>query len=182
MRAADLTPVTEHIQRHMHPACLEGSELVSACQLTRTRRSGPGGQRKNKVETAVVLIHRPTGIRVEAAERRSQTENLRAAVWRLRLELAIQRRERPSTRPSSLWQSRCRQKRITVSPDHADFPAMLAEALDTLASLSFDMQSAASALCCTPTQLLRMLGSQPRALSWVNLERSNRGLHRLRAT
>ena len=39
------------------------------------RSSGPGGQRKNKVETAVRLKHLPSGLTVIATEHRSQAEN-----------------------------------------------------------------------------------------------------------
>jgi protein subunit release factor B len=51
------------------------------------RSSGPGGQRKNKVETAVRLKHLPSGLTVIAAERRSQAENRRLAFERLRKRL-----------------------------------------------------------------------------------------------
>jgi len=51
------------------------------------RSRGPGGQRKNKVETAVRLKHLPSGLTVIAAERRSQTENRRLAFERLRKRL-----------------------------------------------------------------------------------------------
>jgi protein subunit release factor B len=51
------------------------------------RSRGPGGQRKNKVETAVRLKHLPSGLTVIAAERRSQTENRRLAFERLRTRL-----------------------------------------------------------------------------------------------
>lgn len=51
------------------------------------RSSGPGGQRKNKVETAVRLRHPPSGVTVVATEHRSQAENRRLAFERLRKRL-----------------------------------------------------------------------------------------------
>jgi protein subunit release factor B len=51
------------------------------------RSSGPGGQRKNKVETAVRLKHLPSRITVVATEHRSQSENRKLAFKRLRERL-----------------------------------------------------------------------------------------------
>ncbi|HYW80276.1 MAG TPA: peptide chain release factor-like protein, partial [Thermoguttaceae bacterium] len=76
-------------QPPVHPAALPADALFEQCDMRRLRRSGPGGQHRNKVETAVVLTHRPTGISAEANERRSQAQNRNVAIARLRMNLAL---------------------------------------------------------------------------------------------
>jgi len=156
-------------------------QLLAECAVQRLRRSGPGGQHRNKVETGVRLLHRPTGVRAEAVERRSQAENRRVALGRLRVSLALDIRSclPDDYRPSPLWQSRCRGGRIGVSPSHADFPAILAEALDVIAACDDDVKRAAEELGCTTSQLVKLLKRQPRAIGRVNRCREQRGLGRL---
>ena len=77
----------------MHPVELPIDELLKDCRVTRTRRSGPGGQHRNKVETAIVIEHIPTGIQGEAGEKRSQDANRQQAIRRLRLKLAEEVRQ-----------------------------------------------------------------------------------------
>jgi len=164
----------------IHPAALPLKKLLATCEKHRSRRRGPGGQHRNKVETAVTLRHPQTGVQGEASERRSQSENLRVALFRLRINLALSVRCRAMDSPSLLWRSRCRRGRILINPAHDDFPAILAEALDTLKTRGDEVKSAANMLGCTSSQLIKLLKDEPRALAQFNVLRTSRGLSALK--
>jgi hypothetical protein len=168
-------------QTNDHPAAATPEQLWAECEVRRLRRSGPGGQHRNKVETAISLCHLPSGVCAEANERRSQAQNRSVALFRLRVNLALEvRRPRAADYvPSMLWQSRC-SGGLKVSAAHDDFPAVLAEALDVLAAFDADPKLAAAKLGCTPSQLVRLLKLDPRALLLVNQWRNERSLHGLR--
>ncbi len=168
-----------------HPAALDPAVLAAQCEFRATRRSGPGGQNRNKVETAVILTHRPTGISAQASERRTQGENRRTALHRLRLELALTVRRpipnsaEPPYAASTVWRKRCRGGRIHANTMHDDFPALLAEALDVLLASGDDPKVAARLLGCSPTQLIRLLKEAPRAMVLINERRRAAGQHAL---
>jgi hypothetical protein len=67
--------------------------LIAQCEVDRYRASGPGGQHRNKTESAVRLRHKPTGVSAIAEDSRSQGENKMYAVRRLRGAIALQVRE-----------------------------------------------------------------------------------------
>jgi protein subunit release factor B len=67
---------------------LPDGALLAQCEETFFIGSGPGGQHRNKTESAVRLVHPPTGISVTATERRSQSRNRSEALFRLREALA----------------------------------------------------------------------------------------------
>ena len=56
-----------------------------------TRGSGGGGQKRNKTESAVVLTHTPSGLRVRIESERSLTRNKELALDILRARLAASR-------------------------------------------------------------------------------------------
>jgi hypothetical protein len=163
----------------VHPAALPIDELLDACDVATTRRGGPGGQHRNKVETAVVIRHRPTGVVGEASERRSQAENRRMAVRRLRLALAVAVREPPAAARSSAWSARSRAGRLAVASDHDDYPTILAEALDELAARGWRLADAARQLGITTSQLVGLFRRSPAAWQAVNAARRQAGLPRL---
>ena len=166
----------------IHPAALPVEQLLADCVIRRMRRSGPGGQHRNKVETAVSIEHRPTGLAAEASERRSQAVNREVAIFRLRLRLAVDVRHALGVphAPSQLWLARCRGGKVVVNAEHGDFPAILAEALDAVAGCNNDMKAAAQTLGCTPSQLTKLLQQEPRAIAGVNRAREQSGLHKLK--
>ena len=165
----------------MHPAALPPDDLLRHCDETRTRRGGPGGQHRNKVETAVVLVHRPTGLSAEASERRSQAENRRVALWRLRLALALSHREPPAATPSALWRSRVRSRQLVIAADHDDYPALVAEALDRLQTVGYEMRPAADWLGVSMSQLIKLFSKVPAAWVAVNRLRGEAGLTPLKS-
>ena len=77
-------------------------ELARQVVIETYRSRGPGGQRKNKTETAVRLTHLPTGITVVATEYRSQAQNRKMAFERLRERLLRLNRPRKRRIPVSI--------------------------------------------------------------------------------
>lgn len=170
----------------VHPASLDDETLLSQCKAGTSRSSGPGGQHRNKVETAVTLTHQPTGISAQASERRSQAENKKIALRRLKLKLAVEHREIPfpsdvdSQYGSALWRQRRQGDRIPCNARNRDYPALLAEALDVLMIHAFDPKQAGQCLGITPTQLVRLCSEEPAALSLINEVRKRKGQRALR--
>ena len=64
--------------------------LLLQCDIHFYKSSGPGGQHRNKVSSAVRLKHRPTGVSAHGDDSRSQHQNKEMAIRRLRMNLACQ--------------------------------------------------------------------------------------------
>lgn len=69
--------------------------------------------------------------------------------------------------------------RIVVSPKHRDFPAILAEAMDAIASAGWEVKPAAIRLGVSPTQVIKLVKDHTAAWVQLNEHREAKGLHRL---
>jgi protein subunit release factor B len=76
------------------------ARLARECTITPYKSSGPGGQKKNKTESSVRVVHEPTGITRIATESRSQHVNRETALERV-WEALEKRRRKPKPRVAS---------------------------------------------------------------------------------
>ncbi len=165
---------------------LSNDALEKRCRFKTLRRSGPGGQNRNKVETGVRFYLDELGLVGEATERRYQIENRRIAFARLRLELALSVRELPELDDDEAlagfrWFDRLAGKKIDVSSNNFDYPILVAEFFDVYIATGEDLPRTAAILRTTSSQIVRFLNKEPKALETLNLLRSKRGQSRLRA-
>ena len=164
-----------------HPVHLDDDQLKKECTITRTRRGGPGGQHRNKVETAIVITHIESDISAQAGEKRSQHANLTVAIARLRTNLAIGIRSNPlPTQTSDLWKSRVKNRRISVSLSHVDYPSILTEALDALSANENDIVATAKSLGLSTSQLIKFFKANPQVFDHVQQTRKANDLNALK--
>ena len=124
---------------------LGDAALLAQCDVQIYKSSGPGGQHRNKVSSAVRLRHRPTGVGAHGDESRSQHDNKRMALRRLRMKIACLRRRPvdpaaglPAVVAECIFQPRGKtaspRKRLEVGPRDPRFAPVAAFVLDVLES------------------------------------------------
>jgi ribosome-associated protein len=94
---------------------IERALLELEVDIETYRGSGPGGQHRNVTESAVRLVHRPSGVRVTASESRSQHRNREVAFIRLIERLKqlnrVQAPRVPMRKPKAATERRLNAKR-----------------------------------------------------------------------
>jgi ribosome-associated protein len=97
---------------------LSDEALLAQCDVQTHRASGPGGQHRNKAETAVRLVHEPSGVVAEGKDQRMQSANLRSALGRLREKLE-KRAYRPPPRRKTKPSRGSKERRLDAKKLHS---------------------------------------------------------------
>ena len=159
--------------------------LLAECEVDRYRASGPGGQHRNKTESAIRLRH-PNGVSAIAEDTRSQGENRAIALrrirehfaWELRVPIELAAYE-PSPRLRALVAGgtgplgeKTRQK--------PEYLVAMAELLDVFDATGAEVAATAQRLGITTGATSKLLLHDDRVARTVGQLRSRRGLRPLR--
>lgn len=154
----------------------DDAKLIAECDVHRYRASGPGGQHRNKVASAVRLHHRSSNLTVVATESRLQGENRARALKRLRAAIALVARiplPKRITWPESVDVA---HQRLRVNEKNPALPQVIALALDAFAQTEGRLADAARLLGLTSSGLTRFLKDHPKAWREVGRIRHEAGL------
>ncbi len=156
--------------------------LLAECDVDTYRASGPGGQKRNKTESAVRLRHRPSGLSVIAEESRSQHENRARALRRLRQMLALRLR-RPIVEdgvPEVVQACIDKRGRLEVGRRDARYLPAAAAVLDLLVALNGSVAETAKRLGITTGNLSDFVTGDDDLMLEANRIRAGFGLRPLR--
>ncbi len=140
---------------------LEDDAMLKQCKEDPNKSGGPGGQRRNKVETALKLHHEASGASVHANNSRYLQRNRLSAVRHLRERIAIQSRapfdlESPNV-PDEFAAYIGPKGTLSINRKNASYPLIVATSLDALEAAGGSYAKAGKALGVTTSQLVKFL-------------------------
>ena len=174
-------PNSKHVADYL---ALDDDALFAQCRVDTFRVSGPGGQHRNRTDTAVRLTHAPSGVTAQASERRSQLQNRKRALRRLRVAIAHDVR-RPLdldgyAPPAELRAVLAAATAKRLGPRHADYPRGVQAFLDLFVAVDAVVSEAARRAGVSTGALSRFIQADPPLMVCCNALRDERGLRPLR--
>ncbi|XP_075647755.1 uncharacterized protein LOC142618668 [Castanea sativa] len=164
-------------------------ELMRECEMDTFKASGPGGQHRNKRESAVRVKHIPTGLIAQAVEDRSQHMNRSSALARLRTLLALHVRntvdiDTYSPPPHLLsilpLKSTLRSSGPQIGPNNPKFLLGMQALLDLILAVDGSVSEAAKYVGLSTGALSRLILSHDSLRMAVNQLRASKGLKPLK--
>ncbi len=150
---------------------MDDGALLAHCRVEVERGTGPGGQKRNRTESAVRLTIPGPDIQVVCDKTRSQHSNRLIALRELRIRLALLIRK-PATEKLQ-WSK-------PPSMKNADYAKWLAVVLDALNAHGWRVGDCAKTLAISTNQLTKSITRDPRASREVNRCRQQNDLPPLR--
>ena len=159
---------------------LPDDKLLAQCRFEAFVASGPGGQKRHKTNAAVRYTHVPSGIHAVATDSRSQRENRIHALRELRhkLALSIRREIDPLTYTPPPWFAQ--YPSLHMNPKNPLYPEAVAQVLDLLAAMQWEIPRAAAMLGISSGALMRFLHADAALWEQVNRVRAELGMGALR--
>jgi hypothetical protein len=164
---------------------LSDSDLQAQCDVETFRVSGPGGQHRNRRDTAVRMRHRPTGVVAQAYEQRSQRVNRQRALKRLRERIALDVRQ--PVGPLGRYEPTLLLVRLVraeggrgIGARNPEYWPAVQQLLDLFAAMDCAVAETAARLGVSTGALSRVLLANPALMRTVNVLRTERKLRPLR--
>lgn len=170
---------------------LDDRHLLDECDVHTYKASGPGGQHRNKVSSAVRLAHRPTGVSAHGDDSRSQHTNKRLAIRRLKMNIACRVRididmqddYLPDVVRRCIFHPRGRgpavPQRLKIGKKDGRFWLVAAFLLDVLVAADGRLSDAAGRIGITTANLSALLKSDRHLLAAVQQIRQRASLRLL---
>ena len=153
--------------------------ILRDCRWEAFRASGPGGQKRNKTSSAIRLVHAPTGIAAIANESRSQADNRKSALRRLRHRITLELRcaiDSESFSPPMWFEPLRADGHLTVSRRNEMYLPAMGLVLDVLARCQWSVSQAAKMLGLSTGNLVKFLQQDEKLMAHVNAMRTADGL------
>ena len=160
---------------------LDEEQFMLQCRIDTYMASGHGGQTRNRTYSAVRATHLQTGLSVIAEESRSQAENKKRALRRLRKALALHIRQAVAAGPhASIRHLFAPDDPAQINPKNPLYPLFCATVLDGLHMAQGKISRAAQQLNISTGRMNKILGRDKDLFIAANQIRQHFGLNPLK--
>jgi peptide chain release factor-like protein len=178
--SVELAPSAAVSWRRLSYRQLSDEALSAQCRWEAFRARGPGGQHRDKTNTAVRVTHLPSGISATGGESRSARENRIHALRRLRLKLALEIRQpidRASFAPPQwfiearhllLGAPASRAPTLKLTPRHHAYFQAVGLVMDVLTEMRGDMPASAAMLGVSTSSFMRFIEQDGQTIAMAN--------------
>ncbi len=159
---------------------LSDAELLSKCEMDTYRAPGPGGQKRNKTDSAIRLRLKGMGLMVIATESRSQHVNRAKALRRMRQAIALELRRPidPDSYDPSPMLTGCMDRggKLKLGRKDQRYPSAVREILDVITGCQMRLSDAGRLLGITTANLSGFISKDIKLRAKVNQLRKEAGV------